>query len=354
MKQTAIFRRRSGFTLIELLVVISIIAVLMSLILPAIQNARSSARNVQCKNNMRNVSLAMIGHAEANQQRFTRQGRFEIRSDGVTLSYWNWVVQILGYLDRQDIADRWNFDQPWYSGGNLSLSQIQLAVLVCPDDDAVDTPGGLSYVTNCGFADITDETSVEIDIHTADTNIFDWDGDGITNSPAFTDHNLDPDDTAIHLGTGIIWFIEKYRTRMQSIYDGMDNTVLMTENITAGQIQAGEEYAGTETSWAVPGISNSGFVFLLDSSNGHNTFGKPKPHSGYDSRINAQRYRTDGQPTPSSNHPGTINVAMCSGAVRSVSEGVDVHIWTSLMTPAGSRLRSIPGFLPEDPLSGDW
>lgn len=354
MKQATISRRRSGFTLIELLVVISIIAVLMSLILPAIQNARSSARNVQCKNNMRNVSLAMIGHAEANQQRFTRQGRFEIRSDGVTLSYWNWVVQILGYLDRQDIADRWNFDQPWYSGGNLSLSQIQLAVLVCPDDDAVGTPGGLSYVANCGFADITDETSVEIDIHTADTNIFDWDGDGITNSPAFTDHNLDPDDTAIHLGTGIIWFIEKYRTRMQSIYDGMDNTVLMTENITAGQIQAGEEYAGTETSWAVPGIANSGFVFLIDSSNGHNTFGRPTPHPDYDSRINAQRYRTDGQPTPSSNHPGTINVAMCSGAVRSVSEGVDVHIWTSLMTPAGSRLRSIPGFLPEDPLSGDW
>src|SRR5258707_3819519 len=87
--------RRSGFTLIELLVVISIIAVLMSLILPAVQSAREAGRRTQCLNHIRNLALAM-----ANRAATTPDGELPYLDDGG----YNWPVCLLAYLDRGDIT----------------------------------------------------------------------------------------------------------------------------------------------------------------------------------------------------------------------------------------------------------
>src|SRR5262249_53541285 len=86
--------RRSGFTLIELLVVISIIAVLMSLILPAIQGAREAGRRTQCLNNLHNLTLAITNLATA------KSGQLPHLDEGG----YNWPVALLGYLDRGDIT----------------------------------------------------------------------------------------------------------------------------------------------------------------------------------------------------------------------------------------------------------
>ena len=132
---------RSGFTIIELLVVISIIAVLMALILPAIQNARSAARLLQCKNHMKNVSLGIIGYSTTfkgfNPSVFSpRDGRMAV-----------WTTEILPYIDARSVADHLDMNLP---------PDTRLAVLVCPDDEVNDgMPRGLSYVLNVGYGLMT-------------------------------------------------------------------------------------------------------------------------------------------------------------------------------------------------------
>jgi prepilin-type N-terminal cleavage/methylation domain-containing protein len=128
-------RRRRGFTLIELLVVIAIIAVLIALLLPAVQQAREAARRSQCRNNLKQIGIALHNYHD-NHQVFpmglsdTVWGNTEITGDG-----WAWGAAILPFLDQSPLFNQLDFNtNPYNSVGNQALIATPLSVFSCTSD----------------------------------------------------------------------------------------------------------------------------------------------------------------------------------------------------------------------------
>jgi prepilin-type N-terminal cleavage/methylation domain-containing protein/prepilin-type processing-associated H-X9-DG protein len=93
--------RRNGFTLIELLVVIAIIAVLVAILLPAVQQAREAARRSSCKNNLKQLGLAMHNFHDVH-------GAFPVGATDDDMNNWGWGVYLLPYLEQGNLYDRLN------------------------------------------------------------------------------------------------------------------------------------------------------------------------------------------------------------------------------------------------------
>src|SRR5437868_5729258 len=92
---------KRGFTLIELLVAISIIAILMALLLRAVQQARESARRTECRNNLRQIGIALHNYYSAHD--VLPPGCVGDANDPVNLQGWGWGVMLLPFLEQQNL-----------------------------------------------------------------------------------------------------------------------------------------------------------------------------------------------------------------------------------------------------------
>ncbi|MFK7777648.1 MAG: DUF1559 domain-containing protein [Gimesia sp.] len=135
-------KKRRGFTLIELLVVIAIIAILIALLLPAVQQAREAARRSTCKNNMKQIALALHSYNETHGvfppgaiATTTTSSGYDVWRDagsttGLGLHGTSWVVQILPFVDQASIYNKWNFNTNVM--GNRIAAENNLPVFYCP------------------------------------------------------------------------------------------------------------------------------------------------------------------------------------------------------------------------------
>lgn len=123
--------RIQGFTLNELLVVIGIIAVLTSLLLPAIQQAREAARRTQCRNNLKQIGLAVANY-ESTFGCFPPRAIYNLNYPAGKARMFNWTSLVLPYLDQGPIYDQINWSVPWCSGTNEALATEPLPVFLCP------------------------------------------------------------------------------------------------------------------------------------------------------------------------------------------------------------------------------
>ncbi|SFJ43985.1 DUF1559 domain-containing protein [Planctomicrobium piriforme] len=123
-------KRHRGFTLIELLVVIAIIAILIALLLPAVQQAREASRRSQCKNNLKQIGLAMHNYVDVFRtfpiSQFARAG------SGGNLITTVWSRSILPYLDQATLSAKWDENKNFAEEPNRTLAATPLSVYMCP------------------------------------------------------------------------------------------------------------------------------------------------------------------------------------------------------------------------------
>lgn len=333
---------RRGFTLIELLVVISIIAVLASLIAPAVQSARRAARKVQCLSNMRNVGLAMQNFASSNNgslPALVSTQKVTNSSGAQGTMYVPWTVLLLPALDNTALLRNIRNDAVM-SGGSPVIASVNLGtgyenvaieVFTCPDHvSAYKKPGGLSFVVNAG--------------HMAPAGGGAWGVSDLNHFPGILDWALpagagDTNDITVGQATGVIWK-DGYTSSLEyvSTGDGTSTTVLISENLQAGT------WWGSVTPSASTSITTNALGFgirmpttltnaYVNAGTAGNQLYITAAATPDDWFINRNLSLPMGAaPRPSSQHAGGVNVIMCDGAGKFLNESMDQGVYTRLMT----------------------
>lgn len=387
---------RRGFTLIELLVVISIIAVLASLIAPAVQSARKAARKLECLNNMRNVTLAFHNVASQTNALPNLTSNIPVNSSAASkpaIYGAGWPYALLPALDSTALIKsiKNNATQVAASSNYFvpaTSEQIWLPAFTCPDDiDSFRTPGGLSFVVNVGFVPATlwginnsvnkipSITVTGEQFANFDTPFYiDWANSGSAYVPS--SFSVDGGASATvasgvagillgnqqaNVASGVFFRATQtgvptggasaanpyaYKMSLDSVSsgDGVSNTLMVSENLQAG-VWYEPEYTVASPTTLSTGVNQLGFGIpvLLDANN--------QPNTGYFNgtfnagttllgtsfwQINQTPTAAQGTaPRPSSLHAGGVNVFMCDGSGKFLSENVDQTVYLKLLTSNG-------------------
>jgi prepilin-type N-terminal cleavage/methylation domain-containing protein/prepilin-type processing-associated H-X9-DG protein len=307
--------RRSGFTLIELLVVIAIIAILIALLLPAVQQAREAARRTQCRNNLKQLGLAIHNYHD-------NYGCIPIADVNGSSTPISAHARLLPGMDQAPLFNLVNFNVPYNHANNDPVRVIQVPAFLCPSntDGLPSTLGGRNnYYWNAGNGIVMYDS-------------------GLTGQPA---------------ANGVIYHTRKIAFR--DVTDGLSNTAAMAEKMTGDgsngvssprtdAFQPGT-YPNTAdealqqcnamdpTDLSKQGYSNVGAPWL-QQYHSTNQYNHVLPPNGRSCMYPPGRIST----TANSQHTGGVHILLCDGSVRFVSENLDLKTWRSLGSVAGSEI----------------
>lgn len=338
---SSVQRKRAAFTLIELLVVIAIIAVLIALLLPAVQQAREAARRSTCKNNLKQIGLAMHNYHDALNQ-FPMNYEATRFGANRTMTSSSWITNMLPYFDQAPLYNTIDFTVNVTQGTNynaLNNTAAQAArvriipMLLCPSNPQ--QPLG-QFAGN--YADNGPWHGNGRDFQAARTDyvgsmgwVFTgWKdcGNDVPQGGAVPTPWVTPDQ--MHNGNadglprvaGVFWWMGT--ANIAQIVDGTSNTIAVFE---CHHWNTSKKYPGEvnkAAAWFTP-------IGAIDTTFKPINFAPediPGGNGGEDTRCSSM----------SSTHVGGAHALLADGAVRFISENIDRNVYKSLSTRAGGEV----------------
>jgi len=296
-----------GFTLIELLVVIAIIAILVALLLPAVQQAREAARRTQCKNNLKQIGLALHNYHD------TSLGfPLGVRNDAPGGWGMSWMVGILPYIDQAPLFGQLDpeVNHSGFVGNAAVANRVVIPAFLCPSsplEPFTHGNNGGNFVLRPHYVGISGAT----------------DGDGFVNQPAQVNTGgCCGSVTAgqIRARGGVM--VASKSVRIRDITDGTSNTMCVSEcgnffvNAGGGEVQVNSNHGWTMgTNSGNQDVGNTRTFNITTIRYPPNTVDNTLPGTGNNDGANNGIY---------SAHTGGVQVLLCDGAIRFISENIDM------------------------------
>jgi prepilin-type N-terminal cleavage/methylation domain-containing protein/prepilin-type processing-associated H-X9-DG protein len=335
---------RHGFTLIEVLVVITIIAVLIGLLLPAVQAARESARRVQCTNNIRQLGLAVHQYIDSTG---VLPPSMVLAGSGTKVAWsngWSIHMRILPAIGQQNSFNALNFSVAYQDHVNTTVTSQVIATFLCPSEanqqptshqtfgnvgvnnygwcmgDWFVWSGFVSTLPNrsafgpnqsrswAAFTDGLSNTAMMAEVKSYQNYLRDCGGLSKVNDPS----NIPPPNA----------------NPLQIVPEYADASCMLKPDGHAEWVDGGVHHTGFTTAWTPNKVTGNAMIADLD--------------------INGQREKQGGPTfaaiTARSYHPGGVNVLLGDGSVRFVKTTIAGATWRALGTVAGGEVISADSF----------
>jgi prepilin-type N-terminal cleavage/methylation domain-containing protein len=324
---------RQGFTLVELLVVIAIIGILIALLLPAVQAARESARRSQCHNNLKQFGVAIHNYHDVFKCLPASDSGVWNASGSLTNTDISEHARLLPYMEQTNVFQLINFTVKWNDPLNTVACASRVKTFICPSDATLSVPGTYgpnNYYGNQGAQIL-------------------YGGVPPTN-PANSNFGMPPADG--------IFFTNSFLP-FADVLDGLSNTAAFAEKVTGdfnnglstpksdtfqpGTYPATPDQALAQcrtmdvTNLALQGYSNVGGPWL-EAYHSTTYYYHIAPPNERSCMYPPGRIMT----TANSYHPGGVQICLCDGSARWISDSVDLLAWRALGTRKKGESMNIP------------
>ena len=297
---------RRGFTLIELLVVIAIIAILIGLLLPAVQKVREAAARMSCTNNLKQLGLGVHSYHDAT-------GRFPYNGDDIrnvgccyTAGYtmWSWLARMMPYFEQDNRYVQLGIGTNTPQSSDLALvGNPVIKTFRCPSDTTPDIRTDLANWPGGTPVGVTSYKGVS-------GNNWCW--------GTYTNTGYTGDCNGLDNGNGIFWRSDYKRPlRIVNIIDGTSNTLMIGEDIGSMNIHNGWPYSNTSVGTCSIPLNNA----LKAGDPGYNSPGD---------WPNVYSFR--------SRHTGGGNFAVADGSIRFVRDSISLQTYRDASTYAGGEI----------------